>query len=301
METPPNWYLFQSFLAVIREGSLSGAARVLGMTQPTLGRQVAALEQQLHVRLFTRSHEGLAPTDVARRLVDSIEAMAAAAQAAQRLATGLAGEEGGTVRITASEIMGTEVLPAIFARIRTQHPRIALELALTNRNEDLLRREADIAVRMQRPTQGTLVARRIGRIDVGLYAHRQYLKTHGTPRRLEDLAQHALIAYDREQRYAKLLEQMGLPLTRAAFAFRSDSDLAQLAALRSGLGIGLCQWGIARRDGNLVSVLPAKFRFPMDTWLAMHQDLRSSGPIRRVFDALAAELSAYAGESSSAA
>jgi DNA-binding transcriptional LysR family regulator len=142
----PDWHLFRAFLAVVREGSLSSAARALGTTQPTVGRQVAALEASLGVKLFTRSLDGLSPTEAGLRLIPSTEAMAAAAEAARRSASGKVDEEQGTVRITASDVMGGEVLPSILASFHAAHPRISIELALSNRNEDLLRGEADIAV-----------------------------------------------------------------------------------------------------------------------------------------------------------
>jgi DNA-binding transcriptional LysR family regulator len=147
---------------------------------------------------------------------------------------------------------------------------------------------------MVRPTQGALVAKRIGRIDIGLYGHRRYLKRHAMPRRLEDLCQHALIGFDRDQAYAQLLERKGVPVTRDMFALRSDSDLAQLAALRAGFGIGVCQLGIARRDKNLVAVLHSEFVLSLEGWLVMHRDLRSSRRIRLLFDHLATHLAAYA-------
>jgi DNA-binding transcriptional LysR family regulator len=223
--------------------------------------------------------------------------MAAAAEAAQRSASGDIEEERGTVRITASEIIGGEVLPTILANFHSRNPRIAAELALSNRNEDLLRGDADIAVRMVRPTQGALVAKRIGRIDIGLYGHRHYLQGRPIPRQLEDLRHHALIGYDRDQAYARLLERLGVPFTRDLFAFRSDSDLAQLAALRAGFGIGACQLGIARRHKDLVPLLHAEFTIPMEVWLVMHRDLRTSRRIRLTFDHLAAELTGYAASS----
>ena len=290
----PDWHLFRTFLTVVREGSLSSAARALGTTQPTMGRQVAALEASLGVKLFARSLDGLSPTGAGLRLIPSAEAMAAAVEAARRSASGEVGEEHGTVRITVSEVVGSEVLPSILAAIHAVHPRISVELALSNRNEDLLRGDADIAVRMVRPTQGALVAKRIGRIDVGLYGHRRYLKRHAMPQRLADLREHTLIGYDRNQAYMRLLERMGGPATRDMFAFRSDSELAQLAALRAGFGIGASQLGIARRDKNLVPVLHSEFVHPMDVWLAMHRDLRSSRRIRLLFDQLATRLSVYA-------
>jgi DNA-binding transcriptional LysR family regulator len=164
----PGWELYRSFLAVVREGSLSGAARRLAMTQPTLGRHVAQLEAALGIALFTRSPGGLAPTDAALALLPHAEAMEASAAAVVRAVSGAAGDQGGTVRITASEIVGAEVLPPILAAFREHHPGIALELALTNRTEDLLRRDADLAVRMAQPKQDALLARRIGRVPLGL-------------------------------------------------------------------------------------------------------------------------------------
>jgi DNA-binding transcriptional LysR family regulator len=294
VKAAPDWHLFRAFLAIVREGSLSGAARTLGTTQPTMGRQVAALEESLGVKLFTRSLDGLSPTEAGLRLIPSAEAMAAAVDGAQRSASGEVDEERGTVRITASEIIGSEVLPSILADIHAAHPRISVEISLSNRNEDLLRGDADIAVRMVRPTQGALVAKRIGRIDIALYAHRRYLKANPIPVRIEALRQHALIGFDRDQASARLLERAGLPLTRDMFAFRSDSHLAQLAALRAGFGIGVSQLGIARRDKNLVPVLHSELVFPMEIWLAMHRDLRSSRRIRMLFDHLATQLSVYA-------
>ncbi len=174
------------------------------------------------------------------------------------------------------------------------NPRISVEVALSNRNEDLLRGDADIAIRMIKPTQSALVAKRIGRIDIGLYGHRRYLKGCVMPQHLDDLRHHALIGYDRNPAYARLLERMGVPISRDLFAFRSDSDLAQLAAVRAGFGIGVSQLGIARRDKDLVPVLHSALIFPMDCWLVMHRDLRSSRRIRLLFDHLAIRLSDYA-------
>jgi molybdate transport repressor ModE-like protein len=290
----PGWDLYRTFLAVMREGSLSAAARALGLTQPTAGRHIEALEEALGAALFTRSPGGLAPTAAATALLPHAESMAAAAAALVRSASAAAEEEGGVVRVTASEIIGGEVLPPILARFRETHPRIVVELALNNRTEDLLRHEADIAVRMLRPSQAALVVRRIGKLALGAYAHRRYVEAHGAPRDLAELAAHGLIGFDRET--TSLRSVSGLPetLTRDLFAFRCDSDLAQLAALRAGFGIGFCQHRIAARDPDLVPILHDKLRFELEMWLAMHEDLRNTRRVRLMFDHLAGELSAYA-------
>ena len=300
----PGWELYRSFLAVLQEGSLSGAARALGLAQPTLGRHVDALEAALGLALFTRSQLGYAPTEAALALQPAAQALASAAAALRRVASAQGGDGQqvkGTVRVSASEVVGVEVLPPILAALRERHPALVVELSLSNRLEDLLQREADIAVRMQRPQQDVLVARRIGSIAVGLHARDDYLARHGTPRTLDDLAGHALIGFDRETAFIRSLRKELGGLKRDHFALRADSDLAQLAAIRAGFGIGFCQVGLARRDARLKRVLARRFAVRLDTWVAMHQDLRDSPRCRATFDALAAGLQAYiagAGEES---
>jgi DNA-binding transcriptional LysR family regulator len=292
-----DWSLYRTLLAVIDTGSLSAAARRLGLSQPTVGRHVAELEAGLGAgALFTRSQAGLMPTEAALALKPHAEAMAAAAEALARTASGEAQAETGVVRITASEVMGVEVLPAILAAFHEAHPGITLELALSNRQEDLLRRDADIAVRMVRPTQDALFARRVGAVPVRLYAHKRYLAAHGAPDSLRSPG-HSAVGFDRDVATLRALEALQLPLNREMFAFRSDSDLAQLAAVRAGFGVGGCQTGIARRDPDLVPVLEHAFSFDMEVWVAMHEDLKTTRRMRLVFDALAEGLTAYVKES----
>src|SRR4029077_4375364 len=220
-------------------------------------------------------------------------AMASAAAALVRASSAAEAEERGTVRLTASVMIGGEVLPAILSTFREQHPGIAIELVLSDQTQDLLRRDADIAVRMVRPKQEALVAKKIGRIGLGLFAHRRYLERHGTPKSIAEMAEHALIGFDRETAVVRALRGMGLTLTRDMFALRCDADLAQLAALRAGYGLGVCQLGIARRDPELVPVLPGAFKFELDMWLVMHKDLRNTLRMRLLFDHLTTELTTY--------
>jgi DNA-binding transcriptional LysR family regulator len=290
----PGWELYRSFLAVLREGSLSGAARSLGLTQPTIGRHIRQLETALKTPLFTRSPHGLAPAEAAFALEPHAEAMAGAASALLRAVAGQSVQAQGVVRIAASEIIGAEVLPRILADFRRAHPGVVIELSLSDRMEDLLRRDADIAVRMARPTQGSLVARQVGRTVLGLHAHRRYLAARGRPASMAELAQHALIGFDRETTSLRALRRMGLDLRRENFAFRADSHLAQLAAIRAGLGIGVCQTAVARRDPDLVHILPAAFAMAIEMWVAMHQDLRAGRAMRAMFDHLATALADYA-------
>lgn len=287
----PGWELYRSFLAVFRERSLSGAARTLGLTQPTIGRHIDALEEALGVALFTRSQAGLIATAAASSLLPHAEAMASAAEALQRVASGEAAEERGVVRVTASEMIGAEVLPRVLAAFREQHPRIVIELVLSNRSEDMLRREADIAVRMVKPTQSALVSRKIGTVQLGLFAHPRYVKRHGIPGTLEELREHPLIGFDKTPAM-RGLPTPGLTLSRELFSFRCDSDLGQFAALRAGFGIGGSQVALARRE-RLVPVLAELIQFQLGMWVVMHKDLKAVRRVRLLFDHLASGLHEY--------
>jgi DNA-binding transcriptional LysR family regulator len=293
IKRPPHWDELRTFVEVARDGSLSGAARRLGLTQPTVGRHIDALDAALGVALFARSPRGLAPTPAALALEPHVEAMAAAAAALTRVASGEAAADTGVVRLTASEVIGCEVLPPILAAFHAEHPGIAIELVLTNRNEDLARRDADIAVRMVRPTQSGLLARRIGTARIGLYAHRDYLARFGEPRALAELKGHCVIGFDRDNRSFRGAGDFARRLTREDFGFRCDNDLAQLAALRAGVGIGGCQDNIARRTPALVAVLPNTIQYALEVWLVMHKDLKATRRVRLLFDHLAAGLAGY--------
>ena len=289
----PDWEDLRTFLEVMRDASLSGAARRLRVAQPTVGRRMDSLEAALGVALFARSPRGLSPTQAARDLMPHVEAMAAASAALSRAAAGEAGQDRGVVRITASEIIGGEVLPPILARFRAAHPHVEIELALTNRNEDLSRRDADIAVRMVRPRQASLVARRIGVTKIGLYAHRDYLAKFGAPARLADLSDHRLIGYDTESLTFRAAGAFAQALKREDFVFRCDSDLAQLAALRAGVGIGGAQENIARHTPELVRLFADEFTVALEIWLAAHKDVISTPRVRNMLTTLAEGLEAF--------
>lgn len=295
MESKIGWELYRSYLSVLNEGSLSSAARQLGITQPTVGRHIAALESALGVALFTRSQLGLTPTDAGLSLRPYAETMESTAAALERAATAHGEEVRGVVRISASEVVGVEVLPPIIEALRAVHPELNFEIVLNNRVQDLLRREADIAVRMVRPKQEQLVARRVGNIEVGLHAREDYLARCGTPRRTSELNAHTLIGYDQPNAFVRSASRFFQGFTREAFSICTDSDLAQLAMIRSGVGIGGCQVALAARDATLVRVLPSAFSMQLETWVTMHEDLRDSPRCRVTFDALVEGLKRYIG------
>ncbi|PHY20867.1 LysR family transcriptional regulator [Caulobacter sp. BP25] len=294
MNTEPSWDLFRTFAIVLREGSLSGAARVLGMTQPSVTRHIDALEAAVGGKLFVRSQRGLSPTDRGLALRTHAESLVATSAALLRAASG-AEDVSGTVRVTASEVVGAEHLPPILADLRRAHPALAIELVLSNAVSDLLQRQADIAVRMVEPAQQALVARKVGAVTLGFHAHRDYLAARGVPTTANDLLTQDLIGVDTETPAVRAVMSRMPGLTREAFALRTDSDLAQLAAIKAGYGIGVCQVEIARRDPNLVRVTPDLFSFDLPLWVVMHEDLRGVARCRAVFDALAEGLGRVGG------
>jgi DNA-binding transcriptional LysR family regulator len=301
MQAEPGWELYRTFLAVMREGSLASAARALGIAQPTVGRHIDALEGALGVALFTRSPLGLNPTEAAATVVPYAQSLEATAAALLR-ATSQSGKEiSGTVRVTASEVVAVEVLPPIVAGLIRRYPRLSIELVATNRVEDLLQREADIAVRMLRPTQQALVVQRVADIDLGLHAHRDYLGSGPLPRKWSDLNGHAFIGFDRENSSAGKIAEALAGVKGKRWALRCDNHLAYLAAIRAGVGIGVSQVPLARRDPALVHILPKLLAPKLETWITMHEDLRASPRCRATFDALVAGLEGYVRETASSA
>ncbi len=293
--TEPSWDFYRTFLTVLKEGSLSAAARGLGLTQPTVGRHIDALEQSIGLQLFTRSPQGLIPTEAAEELRPYAQQLASTAASLLRAATGKSSTVRGTVRISASEAVGVEVLPPILAKLHAANPELTIELSLSDSVEDLLRQEADIAVRMVEPVQDALVVRRIGSIPLGFHAHRRYLEARGTPRHMQDLARHSIIGFDRETAFIRAMRKRMPEMDAIRFALKTDNNIAQLAAIRAGLGIGICQVGVARREPDLVRVLEDAFELPLETYIAMHENLRTTPRCRVTFDALAEGLTEYVG------
>ncbi|MGR9164636.1 LysR family transcriptional regulator [Rhizobium leguminosarum] len=299
MSIEPSWDFYRSFLTVLQQGSLSAAARELGLTQPTIGRHVDALELAIGAELFTRSPNGLLPTDAALALKPYAETLAATTAALLRTASGQRDRVTGTVRVSASEVIAVEVLPAILGPLQETYPELQIELSASDTIEDLVNREADIAVRMAEPQQDALAVRRIGDIPLGFHAHRRYLERYGIPQTLADLANHRLIGFDRQTAYVRMvMKRYAVP--GIEFSFRSDSNLAQLSAIRAGVGIGICQTGLARENPDLVHILPDAFSIPLGTWVAMHESLKSSPRCRATFDVLVKGLQDYHRYSTSA-
>ena len=286
-----DWSLARSFLAVLDHGSLLAAARTLHMSQPTVGRHIAELESQLGVVLFERTGRGLVPTAMAAQLAPSARAMAANALALARTLAGAQAQTAGTVRITASVPVAVYLLPSVLAAMRLALPEIQVELVSSNQVSNLLRREADIAVRMLRPRQAGLVARKIGDVALCVCAHRDYLARHAPLRQPSELLAHSLIGSDTDTTILEGFKAQGWPVTRTQFALRSDDFIVQWQAVRAGLGIGLSSTYMLRTDPAVQALRPGQLNIPpLPMWLAVHREIRSNPRIRAVYDFLARHL-----------
>jgi DNA-binding transcriptional LysR family regulator len=289
-----DWNLIRSFVTVAETGSLSAAARKLAASQPTLGRHVAELEQQLGVTLFRRGRRGYVLTDAGSLLYERGRAVSERAAAFSLLALGSVETIEGTVRIAASEVVAAHVLPDMMARLGMEEPGIEVEIVASNLVENLLRRDADIAIRMVEPAQNELVARKVTNIPLVACAATAYLDRRGRPRAIADLAGHDLIGFDRSDDIIDGFARFDLALRRHDFRFRTDNQIVMWQALRAGNGIGFAQAPLAASDPLVETLLP-DIRLPdLPVWLAMHRDVRTSLRIRRVADFLHEELRRYA-------
>jgi DNA-binding transcriptional LysR family regulator len=283
----PDWSLVQSFLAVAESGSLSGGARISGLSQPTLGRHVQALEQQMGASLFERHARGLTLSDTGVSLLPMAHQMRNAMNQMSLIAVGQSQKLEGTVRITASVFASHHLLPPVLAEIRMKEPAIELELMPSDGTENLLFREADIAVRMYRPTQLDIVTRHIGNLELGVFAARSYLDRKGYPQNLEDILKFDLVGYDRNDLIVHTMNAMGWRVARDDFAVRCDNQATYWELVRAGCGIGFSQANVGRADPAIVELDFDLDIPPLPVWLATHQAMRQTPRIRRVWDLLA--------------
>jgi DNA-binding transcriptional LysR family regulator len=295
MSTIPDWSLWRSFAAVVAEGSLSAAARKLGLSQPTLGRHVEALEHGLNVTLFERTLTGFRPTETALKLYEPVSHAERALAEATIVAEGTTGELNGTVRITSSTVTSHYILPPILADLRREFPNIAIELVPSDSVENLLLRESDIAVRMFRPTQLELIAKKLGELPIVTCAHESYLARKGTPFFPGDLENHDLIGFDRSELILTVAKSIGFELVRDNFQVRTDSQTAMWELLKAGLGIGFAQEGLVEATPGMRALLPMLPLPPLEVWLTTHRELFTSRRIRAIYDRLAEGLLSYLG------
>jgi DNA-binding transcriptional LysR family regulator len=285
-----DWGLMQSFLAALEAGSLLGAAKRTGQTQPTLGRQIAQLESQLGVVLFERTGRGLAPTEAAHRLAEGARAMQTGAQQVRAALDEASGSLAGTVRITASRTMAYALLFDCVAVVRAALPEVAIDVLASDEVHNLLQREADIAVRMVEPDQMTTIASRVGVLALGAFAHERYLARRGTPQSPADFLQHDLIGHLANREVEQGFAAYGIELPARAIAVRTDDYLTQWCAVRAGLGIGFVSVLLAKRDANVRQVMPETPLPGPTIWLVTHREMRTNPRIKAVYELLGEEL-----------
>lgn len=285
-----SWDHIRTFHTVAQQGSLLAASRHLGLTQPTVGRQIDLLEESLGFPLFTRGRDGMRLTDKGADLVATADEMLGRAKDFERVATGLEDRIEGTLRIAANEIFGAMLLPGLVAEFMIAHPTIQIEIEVSNAVSNLLKRDADIAIRMFRPTQNDLVARKICSLPLGLFAHESYLERTPAPDSLDDLRSHVLLGQDRNPSLITAYHAGGLDLTSGDFQFRCDNNIATIGAIRAGIGIGPLHIGMASRWPDIVRVLPDMPIQSLELWLACHADVQHSKRVRLLMVFLAEKL-----------
>ena len=285
-----DWNRARAFLVTAEEGSLSAAARALGMAQPTLGRQVDALEQELDIVLFERVGRGLALTPSGLELLDHVRAMGDAASKVSLTAMGQSQSIDGSICIAASETYAALVLPAIIAKLRALEPGIHVEIVASNSPSDLRRREADIAIRNFRPTEPDLIAKKIRDVPARLYASPDYLEKIGHPSLPYDLRTADFINIDSTGALMNGLNMMGLNLTKENFPVLTESYTVMWELVKQGLGIGILDGNIGDAEPKVKRVLPDLDPLMFPIWLVAHRELNTSRRIRMVFDLLAEEL-----------
>lgn len=286
-----DWSLVQSFLAVINQGSLQGAARQLQLSQPTMGRHIEELEKQWGVALFERTGRGLVPTAIAMLLAESAKQMESGANLLSHALINQQQSLTGTVRISASQPVACYLLPPILQRMRSSIPDVQVELVVTNAVSNLLQREADIALRMVQPEQDSLVAKKVGQFTFSACAHQTYLARKGTPETMEELLTHDLIGQDNDEGIIQAFGYLGMTVERDHFCLRTDDLIAAWQAVRAGVGVGFISNHLIRTDPEVVPLLP-HYKVPaMPIWLVVHREIRGNMRLRKVYDFLAKQLS----------
>lgn len=285
-----DWNKIKAFLVVAEEGSFSAAAKILNSTQSTMGRQIAALEEELEIVLFERVGRGIELTPTGIELLEEVRKMASAANQISLVAAGKKTEIEGNICISASESTSIFILPKILEKIKKRFPNITVEIITDNKSNDLLRREADIAIRHYRPQSGELVIRKV-RDDKGyLYASKKYLKQLGQIKNSKDLSKANFIGFTENNEYINTFKKLGVELTSANFATLSGNQILHYELIKNGVGLGVLPEYVGSKEKKIMKALEKMPSIPMETWLVVHRELNTSVKIRTVFDFLANEI-----------
>lgn len=288
-----DWNQVRAFLATVEEGSLSAAARALGLTQPTLGRQVTALEEELGVTLFERSGRSLILTPTGEALAGHVRAMGEAATLVSLVASGQSQEVEGVVKVSATEGYSVGLMPSFVRQMRAEAPGIHIEIVATNSLSDLRHREADIAIRNAEPSDPDLIARKVKTEAGGLFATPALIAEYGPFDRVEHLASAPFVGFGAVNNALDALQKRGVPVTAESFVAGSESHLVHWALCEAGVGIGLHGWNIGRMSQSVVPILEDEVNFAFPVWLVAPRELKTSRRVRVVYDALATFLKAW--------
>lgn len=282
-----DWSAIRDFLAVAETGSLSAAARRLHVSQPTLSRRIAELEESLNATLFLRTSKGLLLTETGEGVLRDAREMESFALAIERQAD--AGREGleGTLRLSATEGLGARWLPKCLAGFHERYPRLQVEILIDNRAVNLVRREADVALRMFRPEQPDLIAKKIGDLTMGMYGSKDYLDTHGRPQRLSDLRKHRHVGFDESLSHRSDVQRLERSFRPENIVHRSNSFIGHFEAARAGIGLAVTDCVFADSDPSLERVLSDILSHTMEVWLVTHAEIGRSARIRALFDHIA--------------
>jgi DNA-binding transcriptional LysR family regulator len=286
-----NWALLRSFLAIYTTGSVAAAARLLAMQQPTLSRQLSELENQLAVTLFERSSKGLHPTAAARQIYPFAADMAKSASQLCLALSDLGAELKGTVRIYATQVIATTLLPTVLADMLLEQPGLQIELVATDETPDLLQRDADIGFWLSEPQALDLVSRKLGNVPIVAMASTDYLQRYGTPLSLDDLSGHRFLGHDRLDVMLQWFKQFNLMPDRYHFSFRTDDKPSYIEALKAGAGIGFVSQYLLKKQTGLQQVLPALPLPEFGVWLVTHRDVSNNKLIKAVYDRLTRDIS----------
>lgn len=281
-----DWRALQDVVTVAETGSLSAASRRLNVSQPTVGRRIEQLEQQLGAVLFTRTAQGLLLTELGESILQNANRMQEEALAIERVATGANQQLQGAVRLSLIEDLGIFWLPKKLAEFHNRYPQLSVEVNIDNKNVNLLRREADVAVRLARPEQPDLICRKVGRFRWALYASREYLAQYGTPKRFSDLKNHYHVGFDPATGYSKQRKKLESLFITENIRHRSNSHLEMIEATRAGIGCSILNCLIGESHDELQRLFPDKIYHDQDMWLVTHSDIHRNARIRAMFDFL---------------
>ncbi len=287
-----DWSQAQAFLATVEKGSFSGAAARLGLSQPTVGRHVAALESDLGLLLFDRVGKSLVLTDNGYAMVQHVKAMKDAADQLSLSALGQDKTIAGPVSVTASDVFCAYILPPIIERIRLTYPEVQIEIVSSNEVQELRRREADIAIRNVEPTHPELYAKRLRTTKGNLYGAASYLDRLGRPATIKDFSERTTFIGDTSGRVLQMLTTMGVPVAPEQFSIIANSGVAMWELVKRGVGLAVMFKDLADITPEVEVVLPNEISVDVPVWLVAHRELKTNARIRAIFDILSEELAA---------